>query len=289
MTQDLTGQRFHLLTVRDFSHFEPKYNYPYWNCICDCGNETRVLASNLKAGKVKSCGCLAVRKGLETKLRNAQKRIGMKINKLTVVGVEMDPSGDVLCHCVCECGNRTTKKLWNIFRNRVKSCGCSSENQRKAVTTHGMTKSSTWRTWFSMRTRCNNPNHNAYLYYGARGIRVCDRWQNSFESFLEDMGDRPAGTTLDRIDVNGHYEPSNCRWATGKEQGRNKRNNRKFLYQGLMVSISELCEISGFSEDVMRYRLIDKGWDAERAVSTPIQRKTGHGGVQLVYPLHGSR
>lgn len=81
----------------------------------------------------------------------------------------------------------------------------------------------TYNSWLGMRERCSNPNHNRYRYYGGRGIRVCDRWQ-SFAAFLADMGEKPAGTSIDRVDLDGDYEPGNCHWATATEQARNKSN-----------------------------------------------------------------
>jgi hypothetical protein len=91
-------------------------------------------------------------------------------------------------------------------------------------TAHGRHGTPTYRSWRSMKTRCTNPNHEGYTYYGGRGIRVCDRWAESFETFLADMGDRPEGTSLDRIDPDGDYEPGNVRWATASEQRRNRRD-----------------------------------------------------------------
>src|SRR5206468_1663320 len=84
----------------------------------------------------------------------------------------------------------------------------------------------TYRSWYAMKARCTNSNHTSYHHYGGRGITVCERWLNSFEAFLTDMGDRPEGTSLDRIDVNGNYEPSNCKWSTPSEQANNKRRTQ---------------------------------------------------------------
>lgn len=137
--------------------------------------------------------------------------------------------------------------------------------------THGHTSggrvSPTYSTWLSMRARCSNPNVTYYADYGGRGITVCDRWQTSFEAFLEDMGEKPAGTSIERIDRDGHYEPGNCRWATLREQGRNKRNNLKLTLNGETRLLVEWSERTGIPYRKIRARL-DRGWSAERALTT---------------------
>jgi len=126
----------------------------------------------------------------------------------------------------------------------------------------------TYRSWECMRSRCRNPNNPDYARYGARGITVCERW-NSFQVFLEDMGERPQGTTLDRIEVNGNYEPGNCRWATPREQQRNKSTGTRVTFRGAVVSIKELSEMTGQPYQRLHERIIRRGWDAEKAVSAP--------------------
>lgn len=130
--------------------------------------------------------------------------------------------------CVCDCGNKKIfGKSW-ITGGNTKSCGCLMREVSAAkVTKHGHNKrsdiSSTYHSWSGMRARCKNPKNKAYSYYGGRGIRVCERW-DSFENFLADMGEKPKGTSLDRYPNNdGNYEPSNCRWATFKQQRVNQR------------------------------------------------------------------
>ncbi|WP_328981757.1 hypothetical protein OG258_19885 [Streptomyces mirabilis] len=126
-------------------------------------------------------------------------------------------------HSLCDCGTPHTIRR-DHWGKAVKSCGClAKELISVRSTTHGMTKSPTYRTWVAMIQRCTNPGRSNYPYYGGRGITVCSRWRNSFEAFLQDMGERPDGMTLDRVDTDGSYEPGNCRWATKNEQAQNQR------------------------------------------------------------------
>lgn len=143
---------------------------------------------------------------------------GNRYGLLTVI--ERVPGGARrMYRCRCDCGGEKSAAGSALTRGRVQSCGCLLP-AKHGHTTGGW--SPTYNTWVSMLQRCTNPRATYYRYYGGRGIAVCDRWR-SFASFLADMGERPAGKSIDRIDTNGDYEPGNCRWATASEQRRNQR------------------------------------------------------------------
>lgn len=148
---------------------------------------------------------------------------GRVFGRLTVVRLAPKRGRRTYWRCACECWQEIEVWAWNLKNGHIQSCGCL---HRELMTAHGHARKRAhtreYTTWKSMWQRCANPKHTAFKYYGGRGIRVCKRWE-VFENFLEDMGERPAGKTLDRKDNNAGYTPKNCRWATHKEQIHNRR------------------------------------------------------------------
>lgn len=177
----------------------------------------------------------------------------------------------------CTCGNEFTANIYRVKTGVTKSCGCRKRttgltNNKK----HGQAKDSgrtrEYITWESMKQRCLNPKCKAFANYGGRGIKVCDKWQNSFESFFMDMGIKPSNASLERIDVNGDYTPENCRWASVKEQSRNKRNTRWIKAFGQTKSLPQWCEEYSMNYKTVERRIL-KGWNFERAISQPNRRE----------------
>ncbi len=180
--------------------------------------------------------------------------------------------------CECSCGNVVTIRGNDLRTGHTTSCGCYSIDRtiafnKKNNTTHGSTGSKTYVAWRSMKARCLNKNSESYGRYGGRGIVICDKWVDSFESFLVDMGEAPASMTLDRIDNNGDYTPGNCKWSTCEEQANNRSSNVILTVDGCSMSISMWARKVGLKRSTLEAR-IKNGWRHEKAVNTPVMRTT---------------
>lgn len=199
---------------------------------------------------------------------------GMKFGRLTVAGYVGQPPNDNGSRwlCFCECGGETITRSTSLKSGKTISCGCA---QLDAAETHGDSNSSEYRTWAAMKSRCYNPAAKYFEHYGGRGIKVCDRWRNSYENFLSDMGRRPSSRhSLDRINNDGNYELANCRWTIQTIQIRNRSISVTFEWNGRRYSQTELAELSGIPFGTLRSRL-SRGWPLDRAMSEPVNIKGG--------------
>jgi hypothetical protein len=160
--------------------------------------------------------------------------------------------------CQCTCGQTTIVDTYYLLNGRTKNCGGKRKNMKK----HGMTNTKVHHTWRHMLARCSNPKHKHYHRYGGRGIEVCVEWKD-FNQFYADMGDQPLGLTLDRINNDGHYSKSNCRWATQIEQQRNRSDNVNITFQNQTLCISAWAEVTGISKQAIRLRN-KKGWSLNK-------------------------
>lgn len=199
---------------------------------------------------------------------------GERFGMLTVTGRggRHPQSGDATWECICDCGARTTARGTDLRKGTKASCGCNHYGHRLK---HGDARGSgtaEYRAWCAMKRRCYEVGNPKYPAYGGRGIRVCDEWRADYELFLAYIGKRPGSRhSLDRIDVNGHYEPGNVRWATDDQQANNRRSNRCDTIGLETRTVSEWSEISGTKFGTILMRL-NRGWVARDAVwSAPLE------------------
>lgn len=259
-SKDLINAKFGRLTITSFN--EKEKNSSYWNYICECGNSGKVRQDALLSTvrPTLSCGCLQKEKATKhakyTKENNgglSQQEIRknnkianeLKFNiknkifgELTVIDTNGVNNSTKVWDCICNCGKRVKLSYTSLTRTSkpTKSCG---HLQVQISTTHGLTNSSEFKVWTGIKERCLNSNNPNYINYGGRGITICNRWLNSFENFLNDMGSKPdINSTIERVNVNGNYEPLNCIWLDSKYQNRN--TTRTVLNETIVKEIREL-------------------------------------------------
>lgn len=176
--------------------------------------------------------------------------------------------------CRCVCGNELVLRAKSLTSGNTKSCGCykvAKMLNNVLSTSHGQSYTSLYNVWHKMLDRCQNPLAKDHKNYGGRGIAVCKRWFK-FENFMNDMGDKPnPDHEIDRIDVNGDYEPTNCRWATPKENANNRRNNHRVVFRGELKTLAEIVDATGINRSTLRTRL-QTGMTADEATSVAVRR-----------------
>lgn len=217
---------------------------------------------------------------------------GQKFGRLTIVKLDhikeyISPTGIKSNReyylCKCDCGKETILIKSSLIKNNpTKSCGCFIKNHvselHKKNITHGKTKTTLYRVWQNMKARCYNKNLTQYKDWGGRGIIICNEWRYDFQAFYDwsiDNGYKSNNgrniLTLDRIDVNGNYEPSNCRWATAKEQARNQRTNHLITYNGETHCIAEWSEILDIKQKILIQRICRYKWNIDRALTQKVR------------------
>ena len=238
---DLTGQKFGMLTVmgRGDDYVSPSgKRRPRWICRCECGGIALCQSGTLKNGRTRSCGCLQKKQASERAKTGDNRRLdisGQRFGRLTAV--KNLGSNHGRCNiwlCKCDCGNEVKIPTDSLRSGNTKSCGCLRDELISHVNAkHNKSKCNRlYNVWVGMRQRCNDKNHKSYANYGGRGISVCDEWSDylKFEKWAVENGYNESAQygecTIDRIDVNGNYEPNNCRWVDLLTQSLNKRNSR---------------------------------------------------------------
>ena len=257
---DLTGKQFGRLTVIK-QVGEGKSGKTDWLCKCECGNEVVKSRRYLLRGQKCSCGCRT------DNLKG--KRFGRLI---AIEKVDNKGKRGVFWLCKCDCGNKTVVSSDHLKKGHTSSCGCY-RREIPSTRGHGLTHTRLFNIWNGMKERCYNQNNYHYKYYGARGIKICDEWlgENGLINFYNwaMSNGYTDKLTIDRINVNGDYEPNNCRWETMLKQANNKRNTCYIEYNGVKKSIPEWSRETGLAVSCIKARVEKLGWSAEKALTTP--------------------
>lgn len=249
--KDITGLRSGRLVAVKYVG-KDKHNNALWLCKCDCGREITTRGANIRSGEIKSCGCL-----------HRSFLVGQRFGRLLVVEeMSRRKRRRIVYKCKCDCGNYTYVTADDLKSGHTQSCGCyMRECTRDKFTTHGNSKDRLYIVWVGIKARCYNKNHHSYRNYGGRGIAVCEEWRDNYEAFRQwaldngyDSNAERGVCTLDRIDNDKDYEPSNCRWANMQKQMNNTRRNVKLHLFGDVYTISEASRKFGIKYGNLQWK-----------------------------------
>ena len=253
--------------------YEPFGSYKY-KCVCEiCGKEFYEKAYRKDIAKYCSWKC--------ANSRGVNDLMGKKFGRLKVVSFDGIKYRYAYWKCKCECGNTTSVRGSHLIEGTTTSCGCykkelSSKMIKELCTTHDLSSSRLYAVYKSIKSRCYSKNQIRYKDYGGRGIKMCDEWKNDFKAFYDwayengyDEKAKLMECTIDRIDNDGNYEPSNCRWVSMKEQSLNKRTNHRVEYNGKSYTVKEISQIKNCSYGAIMWRL-NNGWSVKDTIEIPI-------------------
>lgn len=268
---DYTGRKFNRLTGLRNTGRKVCRGF-VWAWQCDCGAIHEALPGAVTSGSTQSCGCLR----RESEVISSGDRFGRLV---AIEKTDQKRGSSYLWRLRCDCGAITHATV-SAVRGSQKSCGCA-KREAKPNFSHGHcakdsadsgAASRTYRSWLQMKARCAGREEKGAAHYKGRGIVVCERWADSFENFLADMGQRPAGTSLERENNDGNYEPDNCKWATRAEQARNTRRTVRVQVDGVEMCLKDACAARGVPYDRIQSR-IRLGASPQEALDRPSSRR----------------
>lgn len=198
---------------------------------------------------------------------------GIKYNRLTVIGFSERIGKNYYWNCVCDCGNTKiiVVQSGQLKNGGTKSCGCWNLER---VTKHNLDGNPIYHVFNSMKSRCYSIKNRSYLDYGGRGVKICDEWLDDVVKFVEwsNINGYEEGLSIDRIDVNGNYEPSNCRWVDDYVQANNKTDNTSITYNSETRNLCQWADLYNLKRATLCYRLYIANWDIHKALTTPLQK-----------------
>ena len=269
--QNYVGKQFNMLTIIDcYRDIYQNRNRIFVKCKCDCGEEVSATLTEIKNGHIKSCGCIRkfdFDRDYKNKVFHDIKVLGL---------IELNPK-KVLCQC--HCGEKFIAPLIDLLKKTRYIIGCRKCNDGKNIKYNKMKREELSNgdikiVFYKMKNRCYNSNSSDYKWYGAKGIKICDEWLNNTNAFIDWAlsNGYEKNLTIDRIDGNGNYEPSNCRWVDMEVQNNNKQKLKKYNYNGEMLTLAQISRKCGIKYRTLLGR-INKGWKIEKALNTPVKKR----------------